>query len=84
MYNATMERLIRASRFSKSEEAQFRLKVTEFGEKHGVRLAVEAFGVPGATVYRWKRCLKDSQGKIDSLIPKSRRPKKGKSIKSKP
>ena len=50
VYNATMERLIRASRFSKSEEAQFGLKVAEFGEKHDVRLAVEAFGIPGATV----------------------------------
>ncbi|MGB9794478.1 hypothetical protein [Caldisericum exile] len=41
----SMERLIRASRFSKSKEAQFRLKVVEFSEKHGVRLAVEAFNV---------------------------------------
>ena len=81
MYNATMERLIRASRFSKSEEAQFRLKVTEFSEKHGVRLAVEAFGVPRATIYRWRRCLKDSQGKLDSLIPKSRRPKRVRTMK---
>lgn len=81
MYNATMEKLVRASKFSKSEEAQFRLRVIEFSEKHGVRLAVEAFGVPRATIYRWRRCLKDSQGKLDSLIPKSRRPKRVRTMK---
>jgi hypothetical protein len=52
MYNKTRERLIRAFRFSKSEEAQFRLKVTEFSEKHGVRLAVEVFSVPRSTIGR--------------------------------
>ena len=84
MYNATMERLIRASRFSKSEEAQFRLKVTEFSEKHGVRLAVEAFGVSRATIFRWRRCLKESQGRLDSLIPKSRKPKRVRQMKITP
>ena len=34
VYNATMERLIRASRFSKSEEAQFRLRVVDFSLKY--------------------------------------------------
>ncbi|MGC9001144.1 hypothetical protein [Caldisericum sp.] len=48
----SMGRLIRASRFSKSKEAQFRLKVVEFSEKHGVRLAVEAFNVSRATIER--------------------------------
>lgn len=36
LYNTAMERLIRASRFSKNEEAQFRLKVIEFSNKYGV------------------------------------------------
>ena len=52
LYNATMERLVSASKFSKSEEAQFRLKVTEFSEKHGVRLTIEAFSVPRSTIGR--------------------------------
>ena len=72
LYNETMERLVRASKFSKSEEAQFRLKVIEFSEKYEVRLAHDVFGVPRATIFRWRRCLKESQGRLDSLIPKSR------------
>ena len=63
LYNATMERLIRASMFSKSEEAQFRLKVVDFSLKYGVETATDAFGVSRATIFRWRRCLKDSQGK---------------------
>ena len=44
LYNATMERLIGASRFSKSEEAQFRLRVVDFSLKYGVKTATDAFG----------------------------------------
>ena len=36
LYNETMERLISASKFSKSEEAKFRLNVVEFSKKYGV------------------------------------------------
>jgi len=36
LYNETMERLISASKFSKSEEAKFRLSVVEFSKKYGV------------------------------------------------
>ena len=81
MYNKTMERLISASKFSKSEEAQFRLKVIEFSKVYGVKVAIEAFGVSRATIFRWRRCLKDSQGRLDSLIPKSRRPRRVRSMK---
>ncbi len=48
LYTDTMERLVRASKFSKSEEAQF---------------TRDAFGVSRATVFRWRRCLKESGGK---------------------
>ena len=72
---------IRAFGFSKSEEAQFRLKVIEFSKVHGVKVAIEAFGVSRATIFRWRRCLKESQGKLDSLIPKSRRPKRVRTMK---
>jgi len=44
LYNRdTMNRWIRASRFSKSEAAQFRLKVIEFSKKYGTQATAEAF-----------------------------------------
>jgi len=73
LYNDTMNKLFSAGRFSKSEEAQFRLKVIEFSKKYGVRLAQDAFNVSRATIFRWRRCLKESEGRLDSLIPKSTR-----------
>jgi len=45
LYNETMERLISASKFSKSEEAKFRLSVVEFSKKYGVKAAQDAYGL---------------------------------------
>lgn len=74
--DSTIEHLRSASAFSNSKEAQFRLKVIEFSNKYGVKAATDAFNVSRATIYRWKKLLKDSNGKLSSLIPKSRRPKR--------
>jgi len=81
LYNKTMDKLLSASRFSKSEEAQFRLKVIEFSKKYGVRASEDAFGISRATIFRWRRCLKESGGRLDSLIPKSRRPRRVRTMK---
>ncbi len=43
MYNEDMERLIKAGKFSKSVEAQFRLKVIEFSNKYGIKATEDAF-----------------------------------------
>ena len=59
LYNVTMERLIGASRFSKSEEAQFRLRVVDFSKKYSIKAAADASGVSRATIFRWRRCLKN-------------------------
>jgi transposase-like protein len=56
LYTDTMERLVRASKFSKSEEAQFRFRAIEFSEKYGIEAAQDAFGVSRATIFRWRRC----------------------------
>jgi hypothetical protein len=45
LYNETMERLISASKFSKSKEAKFRLSVVEFSKKYGVKAVQDAYGV---------------------------------------
>ena len=43
MYNGDMERLKRLGKFSKSEEAQFRLRVIEFSQKWGIRATEDTF-----------------------------------------
>ena len=63
---------------SKREEVAFRLKVIEYHDKYGTEATVEAFGVCRATIYRWKKLLRESGGKLESLISKPRIPKKKK------
>ena len=72
----TLEHLKSAYAFSKNDTAQLRLKIIEFSNKCGVKAAVDAFNVSRATIYRWKKRSKDSNGRLDSLIPKSRRSKR--------
>jgi len=62
--------------FSINDQARFRLKVIEYFDNYGLAATKEAFGVSRATIYRWKKRLKDSGGKLSSLIPKSTCPKR--------
>ena len=84
LYNDTMNELFSAGRFLKSEIAQNRLKVVEFSNKYGIKLAQDAFGVSRATIFRWRRYLREAQGRLDSLIPKLTRPKKVRTMKVNP
>ncbi|MEO0232138.1 MAG: helix-turn-helix domain-containing protein, partial [candidate division WOR-3 bacterium] len=56
------------------EIALKRLEIIKFFEKYGVEATKDAFGVARATVYLWKKKFRESGGKIESLIPKSRAP----------
>ena len=60
--------------YSESEIAQQRLKVIKFSQKYSVKAACEAFNISKSTAYLWKKTLRDSGGKLISLIPKSTRP----------
>lgn len=62
--------------FEESDVAQFRLKVIEFHAKHGTVATIDAFSLSRRTIFRWKKCFKTSKKQLDSLIPKSRKPKK--------
>jgi transposase InsO family protein len=74
--DSTVSHLRSASLFSNNKTAQFRLKVIEFANEYGVKAATDAFNVSRATIYRWKKMLKDNNGKLISLMPKSRKPKR--------
>jgi hypothetical protein len=77
LYNPRMIKQIKSiMAFSRSNVAEFRLKVIEFHDKYGTKATVDAFSVSKPTVYRWKKTFKDSKEVLESLIPDSRSPKR--------
>lgn len=46
-----------------------RLKIISFFDKYSDKATRDAFGVARATVYLWKKKLKDAGGNIEALIP---------------
>jgi len=59
-----------------TSKAKHRLKVLGFWEKHGLCATLDAFPYKRSTLFEWKRTFKQSNGKLESLNPKSRKPKK--------
>jgi transposase InsO family protein len=76
LYNADMKKYIQSVKvFSASEKAKYRLKVIEFHNKYGTLATKDAFNTSKATIYRWKKILKDNHGRLSSLVPLSTAPK---------
>jgi len=71
-----MERIDRLLKVSKSEAATFRVKVLIYHGEYGIKATLNTYGISRATLFRWKKVLRDNYGKTVSLIPKSTRPKK--------
>lgn len=63
-------------KFSQSKEAEFRFQVLEFHKLHGTKATWDAYKVSKPTLYRWRSALLNSSGRLESLVPKSRTPKK--------
>lgn len=57
-----------------SEIAELKLKIVEFGLKHGYKAVVEAFGISKSTYYNYVKKYK--RGRPQELEPLSRKPKK--------
>lgn len=62
--------------FDASDIAKFRLHVLEYFYKYGLRPVLDAFGVRKSTLYDWKKAYESSGKKLNSLVPKSTRPKR--------
>jgi transposase InsO family protein len=75
LYNAQMKTLANSLQYADHDPSQFRLHVLKHGKRYGVQAAVEAFGISRRTYFVWQMKLKNSQGKLVSLIPRSTRPK---------
>lgn len=44
-----------------------RAKILEFYDRHGLEATKEAFGICRATIYKWKKILKENGNNIRSL-----------------
>lgn len=73
-YNQLMKTLMSALKYESGDPSLFRLKVLEYGQKHGIPAATEAYAISRRTYFYWQRSFKSSQGKLVSLVPKSTRP----------
>jgi transposase InsO family protein len=56
-------------------EAEERVRILAFWQKHGYAATKEAFKVSRATLFRWQKVLRSKGGKINALVPGSTAPK---------
>src|SRR3989344_2901593 len=70
------ERQLRLAAMHNQQEAEKRLRILIFWEKHGDEAAMEAYGVSRRTLYRWQEALRRQEGKLNGLDKRSTAPKK--------
>ncbi len=66
------------------KDAQRRLEILRFWDKHGLAATQDAFGVSRRTLYRWKAALRASGGNPAALAAKSCAPKRKRTPKTDP
>ena len=74
-YNRCMRYLNDIIGHRKEFEIKRRLKIINFFDKYVLAATREAFEVSRATIYLWKKRLKESDGRLSSLASKSRIPR---------
>ncbi|MEW5708714.1 MAG: helix-turn-helix domain-containing protein [Pseudomonadota bacterium] len=58
------------------KDAQRRLEILRFCDKHGFAATIDAFGVSRRTLYRWQAKLREGAGNPAALAARSCRPKR--------
>ena len=71
---ATWETMLRLGMVTKETEEKVRILL--FWEKHGLEATLDAFPAKRRTLFDWKKKLKEADGKINALAPKSRAPQR--------
>jgi len=75
LYNRDNMKFIQSlTRFNQSDVAQVRHDIIEFSRKHGIQATIDAYGLSRRTLFRWRKCLKDSRGRLETLLPASTKP----------
>ena len=70
----TYELALRWRYMRNKEEVVRRVKILTFWQQHGITATMDAFTVSRRTLYRWQRALREGQGKLTALDPKSTAP----------
>lgn len=83
-YNSWMKRVISINAHSDNKTAQYRLEVIKFYQQFGMKATLAAFPVKRSTVFLWQQKLKESKGRLSSLIPQSTKPKKVNQMRTHP
>lgn len=83
-YNSWMKKVISVNAFSDSETAKYRLKVVSYYQQFGMKAALSAFPAKRSTILLWQQTLKESKGKLQSLVPHSSRPHKCRGMETNP
>ncbi len=63
-------------KFEGSEVAVQRMKIIRFYERYGEKATIEVFGTDRKVINRWRKRLKEMDGKLIALVPLSTRPKR--------
>ena len=66
------------------DKIERRVKIIDFFDSYGALATKEAFGFSRSSIYLWKKKLRDSQGKLSSLAPGDKAPKKRRKRKVNP
>ena len=68
------ERQLRLAHMNNQAEAERRLRILIFWEKHGDAATAEAFGVARRTLYHWQESLRRADGTLNGLDKRSTTP----------
>ncbi|MBU1256625.1 hypothetical protein KKA49_02990, partial [Patescibacteria group bacterium] len=69
-----MKKVISVNAYADSKTAQYRLEVINYYRRFGLEATLAAFPVKRSVLFLWQKKLKDSGGRLASLIPQSTRP----------
>lgn len=74
-YNPLMKKLASITAFADSDTAVYRLKVIDYYRRFGLTATLAAFPVKRSSLFVWQKTLKESGGRLSSLIPRLSRPR---------
>jgi len=68
------ERTIRFRHMRNEQEVRRRAKALDIWRDHGIEAAMDAFNVSRPTLFRWKKAIREQNGHLNALDPKSTAP----------